>query len=46
MQLEELESVGPFSGNGYFEITKSTLTSILGTSVTYFIILLQFRQAE
>ena len=46
VQLRELDSTGPLSGNGYFGISRGTLTSIIGTSVTYFIILLQFRVAE
>ena len=43
--LKEVENVGPLSGNGYFDISRGTLTSIVSISVTYFIILLQFRTA-
>ena len=43
--LKEVESVGPLTGNGYFDISRGTLTSIVSISVTYFIILLQFRTA-
>ena len=41
--LKEVENVGPLSGNGYFDISRGTLTSIVSISVTYFIILLQFK---
>ena len=46
LKLKELEEVRPLSGNGYFEIGRGTLTSIVSTSITYFIILLQFKQSE
>ena len=41
--LKEVANVGPLSGNGYFDISRGTLTSIVSISVTYFIILLQFK---
>ena len=37
--MRKLEKIRPLNGNGYFNITRETLTSI----VTYLIILLQFR---
>ena len=43
--IEKVEKVRPLSGNGYFEICRETLTSIVGISITYLIILLQFRTA-
>ena len=43
--IKEVENVRPLGGNGYFTIGRSTLTSMLSISVTYFIILLQFRTA-
>ena len=43
--IEKVEKVRPLSGNGYFEISRITLTSIVGISITYLIILLQFRTA-
>ena len=43
--IKEVENVLPLGGNGYFTIGRSTLTSMLSISVTYFIILLQFRTA-
>ena len=46
LKLKELEDVRPLSGNGYFEIGRGTLTSIVSTSITYFIILLQFKQSD
>ena len=43
--IEKVEKVRPLSGNGYFEISRETLTSIVGISITYLIILVQFRTA-
>ena len=43
--IEKVENERPLSGNGYFEISRETLTSIVGISITYLIILLQFRIA-
>ena len=43
--LKEIEKVPPLNGNGYFELKKETLTSITSTTVTYLIILLQFRNS-
>ena len=41
--IKDIENAEPLNGNGYFTITKGTLTSIASTSITYLIILLQFR---
>ena len=41
--IKEIDNTKPLNGNGYFDLTKSTLTSIVSISCTYFIILLQFR---
>ena len=43
--IEEIKSIPSLSGNGYFELKKDTLTSITSTTVTYLIILLQFRNS-
>ena len=43
--IEKVENVKTLSGDGYFEINRGTLTSIVGISITYLIILLQFRIA-
>ena len=40
-----IEDAEPLSGCGMFEITKSTLTSMLSISVTYLIILIQFKMS-
>ena len=40
---KEIENIPPLSGNGYFEIRKGTISSIVSNTVTYLIILLQFR---
>ena len=41
--MRKLEKIRPLNGNGYFNVTRETLTSIVSTTVTYLIILLQFR---
>ena len=41
--IKDVDDSRPLSGNGYFEMSKGTLTSIVSISITYFIILLQFR---
>ena len=43
--IEMVEKAKPLSGNGYFEVSKLTLASITSISITYLIILLQFRTA-
>ena len=43
--LKEIENIPPLNGNGYFELKRETLTSITSTTVTYLIILLQFRSS-
>ena len=43
--IKEIENMPPLNGNGYFEIKKGTITSIVSTTVTYLIILLQFRSS-
>ena len=43
---EVLDLIGeaqPISGCGMFQITRSTLTSMVSTSLTYLIILIQFK---
>ena len=41
--IRKLEKMQPLNGNGYFNVTRETLTSIVSITVTYLIILLQFR---
>ena len=41
--IKDVENTRPLNGNGYFDLSKGTLTSIVSISITYFIILLQFR---
>ena len=41
--MRNLDKIQPLNGYGYFNITRETLTSIISTTVTYLIILLQFR---
>ena len=43
--IEKVENMKTLNGNGYFEISRGTLTSIVSISITYLIILLQFRTA-
>ena len=44
--IKDVENSRPLNGNGYFELNKGTLTSIVSISLTYFIILLQFRSTS
>ena len=44
--LAEIHEEGPMTGCGYFEITKSSLTSMASISITYVIILMQFKSAQ
>ena len=41
--LREIDNLEPVSGYGLFEVTRGTLTSMVSTSITYLIILIQFK---
>ena len=41
--IRDIDKSGPFTGRGYFDITKSTLTAMASVGITYVIILVQFR---
>ena len=41
--MDLIADAQPISGCGMFEITRSTLTSMVSTSLTYLIILIQFK---
>ena len=41
--IDVIDSAEPLSGCGMFHITRSTLTSMISTSITYLIILVQFK---
>ena len=41
--IKELESIKPLTGNGYFSISRGTLTSMVSVGITYIIILVQFK---
>ena len=41
--FEDLDSAEPLSACGMFQITRGTLTSMISTSITYLIILVQFK---
>ena len=43
--MDVIDDAEPITGCGLFEITRSTLTSMLSTSITYLIILIQFKLA-
>ena len=43
--FQEIESVGPLTGLGFFEIERNILTSMVSTAVTYIIILVQFKMS-
>ena len=42
--IYQVQEETPFTALGFFDVDRSTLTSILATSATYIIILLQFDQ--
>ena len=42
---EDIKEAAPLSGKGFFMVTRTNLTGMLGISLTYLIILLQFRVA-
>ena len=44
--IAEMEAETPFSAWGYYNIEKTTLTSLLSIIVTYIIILIQFKQSN
>ena len=41
--LEDIRQTRPLTGKGFFEINRSTLTSMLGIIGTYLVIMLQSR---
>ena len=41
--MDIIDDSEPISGCGLFEITRSTLTTMVSTSLTYLIILIQFK---
>ena len=43
--VQDLESRGPLTGLGLFSIERSTLTAMLSVSLTYIIILIQFKMS-
>ena len=44
--VKKIKRVGPFTGNGFFDVEKKTVTSMIGHTVTYLIVLIQFKTAE
>ena len=42
--LRDIEELEPVSGYGLFSVDRSTLTSTVSVSITYLIILIQFKQ--
>jgi hypothetical protein len=45
-KIERLNLIPPLSAMGFFLVNRETLTSVLGTIVTYFIILIQFQSGD
>jgi hypothetical protein len=43
--IKDLEQMQPLTGNGYFAITRGTLTAMVSVSITYIIILVQFKMS-
>ena len=44
--LHELETIGPFTGLGFFNIERRTITSMVSVAITYLFILVQFKMVE
>ena len=44
--FNETEAEGPFNALGFFEIEKSTLTSLTSTIVTYLLVMVQFNTSN
>ena len=44
--IDTIEDAEPLSGCGMFQTTRSTLTSMIATSITYLIVLVQFKMSE
>ena len=44
--IDAIETVGPLTGGGFFDVEQKTVTSIIGCTVTYLIVLLQFKTSE
>ena len=44
--LDIIDSAEPLSGCGMFEIKRSTLTSMISISITYLIVLVQFKMSS
>ena len=43
--MDIIEETGPLTGYGMFQITRSLLTNMISTSITYLIVLVQFKMA-
>ena len=43
--LRDIDNLKPISAYGLFSVERSTLTSMMSTSITYLIILIQFKQS-
>ena len=41
--IKEIEEIKPLTGNGFFEITRGSLTGMVSVGITYIIILVQFK---
>ena len=44
--IDDIEAAGPLTGGGFFDVEQKTVTSIIGCTVTYLIVLLQFKSSE
>ena len=44
--IDDIEAEGPLTGGGFFDVEQKTVTSIIGCTVTYLIVLLQFKTSE
>ena len=44
--IKRVECLSPFTGNEFFNVESQTVTSIVGSTVTYLIVLIQFKISE
>ena len=44
--LRDIDNLKPLSPYGLFSVERSTLTTMMSTSITYLIILIQFKQSS
>ena len=44
--LRDVDNLEPVSGYGFFGVDRTTVTSMVSTAITYFVILIQFKTSS